>query len=68
METARNLRIAHIEIALTLLRQHERRLKAILRSTLSSPEIMVQAHQDRAEVINKIEAATEELKRLENEI
>ncbi len=67
METARSLHIAHIQTAITLLRQHERRLKAILRSTLSSPEIMAQAHKDRAEVMNKIETAIEELKRLENE-
>ena len=68
MEQSRNLKIANLEVEISLLRREERRLREQIAFPSTAPELRAEAQTVLARTLEKIRFATNEIARLESEL
>ena len=67
MGDIRNEAVGILEVILTLLRLQERRVREVISSPSTFPDIRAKALEEHAELVSMIRRRTAELKRLVNE-
>lgn len=65
MNSNRDLERTNIQVLVGLWQQEERRLRSIITSSLTSPEVRNQAQERLAEVLKEIQSAGDELSAIE---
>lgn len=67
MEQTRNLKIARLEVTISLLRQREKRIRALISSTHTALEVRSSAQLELEAILREKHEAVEELARLEQD-
>jgi hypothetical protein len=67
MKPTRNMKIANLEVRISLLQQQERRLRSIISSTLTAPELRERTKVELSSTLKRLTEEADELMRIQQE-
>lgn len=65
MEQTRSMKIARLEVAISLLRQRDKRMRALISSTLTAPKVRSSAQLELESILREKHEAVEKLAKAE---